>query len=77
MLQPIFETQDILPGPSSQTTTVWPWVRQMGDEEATAHGLGYSIGSPRIQAPKAQSRGDLIEEILGEYSEVWNRLANL
>lgn len=77
MLQPLFDKSNIMPGPSSQTTNFWPLVKREGEEQIVAQGIGHDIGSPIIQTSREKTWGEVTQEVLSEYSEAWERLAEL
>lgn len=77
MLQPILETQNLVPGPWSQTTCTWPLVLKEGDQKIISQGVGHDIGSPIIQASREETTDRLIERILTEHAGAWERLAAL
>ena len=78
MLQPIFDKQTILPGPSSQTSSIWPLVLREGDEQITSHSVGHAADSLAILATRMERTWDAVmEEVLDEYAEAWERLAAL
>jgi hypothetical protein len=65
------------PGPSSQTTTAWPLVISEGDSVLVSQDIGHHIGSPDIKAVDEEIRDQLIEQILEEHEDAWERLADL
>lgn len=75
-VQPAIHALGALPGPSSQTTSVWPLVRAETQGQVMGQGVGHDVRSPSILAPR-DTRDRLIEEILTEFSEAWERLADL
>jgi hypothetical protein len=77
MLQPIFDRLSIMPGPSAQTTSVWPLVIREEDEQVISQSVGHDVGGPIIQAPREKTWDEVTEEVLSEYSEAWERLAEL
>lgn len=77
MLQRIFEKPNILPGPSSQTTSSWPLVLKERDEQITGHSIGYTAGNPTIRPPKERTWDETMEKVMLEYAEAWKRLAAL
>ncbi len=77
MLQPIFDKQNMLPGPSSQTSSIWPLVLREGDEQITGHSVDHAAGSPVILATRERTWDEVMEEVLDEYAEAWERLAAL
>jgi len=77
MLQQIFDKPNILPGPSSQTTSSWPLVLKEEDEQIIGHSVGHAVGSPTIQPPKEETWDEVMEKVLAEYAEAWKKLAAL
>jgi hypothetical protein len=77
LVQPIFGHLDITPGPSSQTTSTWPFIQVEGDQHIMSQGVGHDIGSPTILASREQIIDDLIEHVMADYAGAWERLAAL
>lgn len=76
ILRPVIEKYSILPGSSCQTTAIWPpsSVRE-GDQRVDLR-VGYHVDGNAIQLT-GDEREALIEDILVEYAEAWQKLAAL
>lgn len=66
---------NILPGPSSQTTTTWPLVFREKDSQLVGEYVGHSVNGAIIQVVK--NRDNLIDDTFNEYIDAWEKLAEL
>lgn len=72
MLQPILEKPDILlPGHTSQTSSIWPLVPKKENKQIIGHSVDHAAGSPVILAPRERTLDEVMEEVLHEYPELF------
>ena len=76
LLQPILDRLDIMPGPLSQTTSVWPLVYREVAEQIIGLDAEHSADSPTIQVVGERTWEDVVEEVLRDRAELWERLAD-
>lgn len=64
---------------SSQTTTSWPiTMRAIGTQHPPHVGISnHSTWDLTIHPTKEKSADEILEELLRDYAEVWERLAEL
>lgn len=70
--------RDIRPGPSSQTTTVWPLSMTLGEGQGAISHIGLDNAAlvvlpvEREAAPWSQ----VVDRVLCEHRDLWERLAD-
>lgn len=72
-----FQSLDIRPGPSSQTVSCWPLSVPVGEEQISSDGISLHSGDFVIQPQREKTVDEIIEKILRDYAEAWERLAAL
>lgn len=79
MLQELMpHMSDVRPGPSSQTTVRWPLLIRVGQEERLVSGIvGLDGGNLVIRPAMEKTWEEVVEEVLHNRAELWNRLADL
>jgi hypothetical protein len=77
MLEQTYQSLDIRPGPSSQTTSCWPLSVRVGDEQILSDSVSLHSDNFIIQPQREKTVDEMIEEILQDHAEAWKRLAAL
>jgi hypothetical protein len=68
--------QDIRPGPSSQTTFIWSQLVPV-EEQTAIESISFHASNFIIQASRERVWDEMMEEVLQERSQAWERLADL
>lgn len=76
-IQRTLEIRGIVPCLSSQTISTWPLVMQEENVQIMGQSLGYDVSNPPIRALREKTWDEVMEEVLAEYSDAWERLASL
>lgn len=77
VLEQTFQSLDIRPGPSSQTTSYWLLPMPVGEGQIVSGSLSLHSGDFVIQPQRGKTVDEMIEEILQDHAEAWKRLAAL
>jgi len=72
----MFYILDVLPKPSSQTTS-YQLEPVGGGQQIELDSMSFHAGSFPIQAPRERTWDEVMKEVLHDYSEAWERLAGL
>ena len=75
---PAFPELDVRPGPSSQTTTSWPLLLRLENgERVIAESVSLDAGGFSIQPARQETWDEVMEKVLRDRADAWERLAAL